>query len=100
MGKAINVYLKAIHIESGAESSPDLSLYNRVGDLYLKINDTPRPCAPTSAPWTYMPTRVSSTTPSRCAEDSAGESGTNPDLPQAGQLHARKNVVIEAKRGT
>ena len=40
--KAIDVYLKAIQqIESGAESSPDLSLYNRVGDLYLKINDTP-----------------------------------------------------------
>jgi hypothetical protein len=39
--KAIEVYLKAIQqIESGAESSPDLSLYNRVGDLYLKINDT------------------------------------------------------------
>ena len=39
--KAIEVYLKAIQqIESGAETSPDLSLYNRVGDLYLKINDT------------------------------------------------------------
>ena len=39
--KAIDVYLKAIQqAESGAESSPDLSLYNRVGDLYLKINDT------------------------------------------------------------
>ena len=39
--KAIEVYLKAIQqIESGAETSPDLSLYNRVGDLYLKTNDT------------------------------------------------------------
>jgi len=39
--KAIDVYLKAIQqIESGAETSPDLSLYNRVGDLYLKTNDT------------------------------------------------------------
>src|SRR4029078_277335 len=39
--KAIEVYLKAIQqAESGAETSPDLSLYNRVGDLYLKINDT------------------------------------------------------------
>ena len=34
--RAIEVYLKAIQqIESGQETSPDLSLYNRVGDLYL-----------------------------------------------------------------
>ncbi len=39
--RAIEVYLKAIQqIESGNEPAPDLSLYNRVGDLYLKINDT------------------------------------------------------------
>ena len=39
--RAIEVYLKAIQqIESGQETSPDLSLYNRVGDLYLKTNDT------------------------------------------------------------
>jgi tetratricopeptide (TPR) repeat protein len=39
--KAIEVYLKAIQqAESGADTAPDLSLYNRVGDLYLKINDT------------------------------------------------------------
>src|SRR4026208_2339959 len=40
--KAIEVYLKAIQqIESGKDATPDLSLYNRVGDLYLKANDTP-----------------------------------------------------------
>jgi hypothetical protein len=40
--KAIEVYLKAIQqIESGKDATPDLSLYNRVGDLYLKVNDTP-----------------------------------------------------------
>jgi hypothetical protein len=38
--KAIEVYLKAIQeYESGREAHPDLSLYNRVGDLYLKIGD-------------------------------------------------------------
>ena len=36
--RAIEVYLKAIQqIESGQETSPDLSLYNRVGDLYLRL---------------------------------------------------------------
>ena len=38
--RAIDVYLKAIQeFESGKEPHPDLSLYNRVGDLYMKVND-------------------------------------------------------------
>ena len=39
--KAIDLYLKAIEgFESGDEAVGDLSLYNRVGDLYMKINST------------------------------------------------------------
>ena len=39
--KAIDVYLKAIEgFESGDDAAADLSLYNRVGDLYIKINST------------------------------------------------------------
>ena len=38
--KAIDVYQKAIQqFEAGRESELDLALYNRVGDLYLKLND-------------------------------------------------------------
>ena len=37
--RAIEVYLKAIQeFESGHDPAPDLSIYNRVGDLYLKAN--------------------------------------------------------------
>ena len=39
--RAIEVYLKAIQeFESGKDLHPDLSIYNRVGDLQLKVNDT------------------------------------------------------------
>jgi tetratricopeptide (TPR) repeat protein len=39
--KAIDVYLKVIEAyESGAAPSQDFSIYNRLGDLYIKINNT------------------------------------------------------------
>ena len=39
--RAIEVYLKAIQeFESGQDSAPDLSIYNRVGDLYLDRKST------------------------------------------------------------
>src|SRR3954454_22706076 len=38
--RAIEVYLKAIQeFENGRDATPAPSLYNRVGDLYLKVND-------------------------------------------------------------
>lgn len=98
--KAIDVYQKAIqHFEAGRESELDLALYNRVGDLYLKLND------PSSAVQSY-----------ERAADLYGEQGflnnaialcgkilrVNPGRVQTylklAHLHARKNVVSEAKR--
>ena len=98
--KAIDVYQKAIqHFETGREAEADLSLYNRVGDLYLKLND------PGNAVQAY-----------ERAADLYGEQGflnnaialcgkvlrVNPGRVQVylklAHLHARKTVVSETKR--
>lgn len=98
--RAIEVYQKAIQeFESGHDPNPDLSIYNRVGDLYMKAND------PTAAVQAY-----------ERAVDLYSEQGflnnaialcgkilrLNPGRIQIylklAQLHARKNVVIEAKK--
>ena len=98
--RAIEVYNKAIQeFESGRESAPDLSLYNRVGDLHIKLND------PASAVRSYE----------RAADLYADQGFLNNAIALCGkilrvnpgrvqtylklaQLHARKNVVMEAKR--
>jgi len=98
--RAIEVYSKAIQeFESGRESAPDLSLYNRVGDLHIKLND------PASAVRSYE----------RAADLYADQGFLNNAIALCGkilrvnpgrvqtylklaQLHARKNVVMEAKR--
>ena len=98
--RAIEVYLQAIReFEAGNDPVPDLSVYNRVGDLYLKANE------PGAAVQAY-----------ERAADLYGEQGfynnaialcgkilrVNPGRIQTylklAQLHARKNVVIEAKK--
>ena len=78
--RAIEVYLKAIQADRvGPGDLPDLSLYNRVGDLYLKANDTASPrSGPTSGRPTSMPTRGSSTTPSRSAARFSGSTPAGP----------------------
>ncbi|HXI21489.1 MAG TPA: tetratricopeptide repeat protein, partial [Gemmatimonadales bacterium] len=85
--------------EEGADPVPDLSVYNRIGDLYLKANE------PGAAVQAY-----------ERAADLYGEQGfynnaialcgkilrVNPGRIQTylklAHLHARKNVVIEAKK--
>ncbi len=98
--KAIEVYLQAVReFEAGNDPVPDLSVYNRVGDLYLKANE------PGAAVQAY-----------ERAADLYGEQGfynnaialcgkilrVNPGRIQTylklAHLHARKNVVIEAKK--
>jgi len=98
--RAIEVYLQAVReFESGHEPIPDLSVYNRIGDLYLKANESG------AAVQAY-----------ERAIDLYGEQGfynnaialcgkilrVNPGRTQAylklAHLHARKNVVIEAKK--
>ena len=98
--KAIDVYLKAIQqAESGAESSPDLSLYNRVGDLYLKINDTTEAVRSYErAVDLYADQGFFNNAIALCGKILRVNPGRTQTYLKLCQLHARKNVVSEAKR--
>jgi tetratricopeptide (TPR) repeat protein len=98
--KAIEVYLKAIQqIESGTDTSPDLSLYNRVGDLYLKINDTAAAVRSYErAVDLYADQGFFNNAIALCGKILRVNPGRTQTYLKLAQLHARKNVVIEAKR--
>lgn len=98
--KAIEVYLRAIQqIESGAETSPDLSLYNRVGDLYLKTNDTAAAVRSYErAVDLYADQGFFNNAIALCGKILRVNPGRSQTYLKLAQLHARKNVVIEAKR--
>jgi tetratricopeptide (TPR) repeat protein len=98
--RAIEVYLKAIQqIESGQETSPDLSLYNRVGDLYLRTNDTPAAVRSYErAVDLYADQGFFNNAIALCGKILRVNPGRTQTYLKLAQLHARKNVVIEAKR--
>jgi tetratricopeptide (TPR) repeat protein len=98
--RAIEVYLKAIQqIESGQETSPDLSLYNRVGDLYLKTNDTAAAVRSYErAVDLYADQGFFNNAIALCGKILRVNPGRTRTYLKLAQLHARKNVVIEAKR--
>ena len=98
--KAIDVYLKAIQqAESGAETTPDLSLYNRVGDLYLKINDTAEAVRSYErAVDLYADQGFFNNAIALCGKILRVNPGRTQTYLKLSQLHARKNVVIESKR--
>ena len=98
--RAIEVYLKAIQqIESGLETSPDLSLYNRVGDLYLKTNDTASAVRSYErAVDLYADQGFFNNAIALCGKILRVNPGRTQTYLKLAQLHARKNVVIEAKR--
>ncbi len=98
--RAIEVYLKAIQqIESGTETAPDLSLYNRVGDLYLKTNDTAAAVKSYErAVDLYADQGFFNTAIALCGKILRVNPGRTQTYLKLAQLHARKNVVIEAKR--
>ena len=98
--KAIDVYLKVIEgYESGMSPVADLSLYNRVGDLYMKIHST------ASAVQSYE-RAVDLYTDQGMANQAIALCGkilrVNPGRVQTylklARLHAEKNVVVEAKK--
>src|SRR5437867_3071829 len=37
--KAIEIWLEALNQQSEGEANPDLSIYNRIGDLFIKLKD-------------------------------------------------------------
>ena len=98
--KAIEVYLKAIQqIESGKDATPDLSLYNRVGDLYLKVNDTPSAVRHYErAVELYGDQGFFNNAIALCGKILRVNPGRTATYLHLARLHARKNVVIEAKR--
>jgi tetratricopeptide (TPR) repeat protein len=98
--KAIEAYVKAIHqMESGREAAPDLSLYNRVGDLYLKINDTHAAVRHYErAVDLYADQGFFNNAIALCGKVLRVNPGRTQTYLKLAQLHARKNVVIEAKR--
>ena len=98
--KAIEVYRKAIdEFESGREAHPDLSLYNRVGDLYIKISDaTAAVRAYERAVDLYADQGFLNNAIALCGKILRVNPGRTPTYLKLAQLHARKNVVYEAKR--
>ncbi len=98
--KAIEVYLRAVEqIESGAETAPDLSLYNRVGDLHLKVNDTAAAVRSYErAVDLYADQGFFNNAIALCGKILRVNPGRTQTYLKLAQLHARKNVVIEAKR--
>jgi tetratricopeptide (TPR) repeat protein len=98
--KAIEVYLKAIQqIESGKDTTPDLSLYNRVGDLYLKVGDTASAVRHYErAVELYADQGFFNNAIALCGKILRVNPGRTATYLHLARLHARKNVVIEAKR--
>jgi tetratricopeptide (TPR) repeat protein len=98
--KAIETYAKAIQqMESGREAAPDLSLYNRIGDLYLKINDTQAAVRHYErAVDLYADQGFFNNAIALCGKVLRVNPGRTQTYLKLAQLHARKNVVIEAKR--
>lgn len=98
--KAIEVYLKAIQqIESGKDATPDLSLYNRVGDLYLKVGDTASAVRHYErAVELYADQGFFNNAIALCGKTLRVNPGRTATYLHLARLHARKNVVIEAKR--
>src|SRR4029450_5781083 len=98
--KAIEVYLKAIQqIESGTDTTPDLSLSNRVADLYLKTNDTAAAVKSYErAVDLYADQGFFNNAIALCGKILRVNPGRTQTYLKLSQLHARKNVVIEAKR--
>ena len=98
--RAIDVYLKAIQeFESGKEPHPDLSLYNRVGDLYMKVND---PAAAVRsyerAADLYTEQGFLNNAIALCGKILRVNPGRVQTYYKLAQIHARKNMLLEAKR--
>ena len=98
--RAIEVYQKAIvEFESGHDPNPDLSIYNRVGDLFMKAND---PAAAVQAYERavdlYSDQGFLNNAIALCGKILRVNPGRIQAYLKLAQLHARKNVVHDAKK--
>lgn len=98
--RAIEVYLKAVEeFESGREPVPDLTLYNRVGDLHLKLGETPAAIrAYERAAELYADQGFVNNAIALCGKILRVAPGQVPTYLRLAQLHARKHVMVEARR--
>ena len=98
--KAIDVYLKAIEgFESGDEAVSDLSLYNRVGDLYMKINSTASAVQSYErAVDLYSNQGLANQAVALCGKILRVNPGRVQTYLRLARLHAGKNVVMNAKK--
>jgi tetratricopeptide (TPR) repeat protein len=98
--RAIDVYLKAIHeFESGKDQHPDLSLFNRVGDLYMKVNDTAAAVRSYErAADLYTEQGFLNNAIALCGKILRVNPSRTQIYFKLAQIHARKNMVVDAKR--
>jgi tetratricopeptide (TPR) repeat protein len=98
--RAIEVYQRAIEaFESGADGAPDLTVYNRIGDLQLRVNDTAAAVASYErAADLYADQGFVNNAIALCGKILRVNPGRVQTYLRLAQLHARKNVVIDAKR--
>src|SRR6478735_7340903 len=98
--RAIEVYQKAIQeYESGADPTPDVGVYNKVGDLHLKANE---PAAAVQvferAVDLYTDQGFTNNAIALCGKILRVNPGRVQVYLKLAQLHARKNVVSDAKK--
>ncbi|MBW8771803.1 MAG: tetratricopeptide repeat protein [Gemmatimonadetes bacterium] len=98
--RAIEVYQKAIQeYESGQDPSPDVGVYNKVGDLHLKANE---PAAAVQvferAVDLYTDQGFTNNAIALCGKILRVNPGRVQVYLKLAQLHARKNVVSDAKK--
>src|SRR5689334_22910349 len=98
--RAIEVYQKAIQeYESGADPTPDVGVYNKVGDLHLKANE---PAASVQvferAVDLYTDQGFTNNAIALCGKILRVNPGRVQVYLKLAQLHARKNVVSDAKK--
>jgi tetratricopeptide (TPR) repeat protein len=98
--RAIEVYQKAIQeYESGADPTPDIGVYNKVGDLHIKANE---PAAAVQvferAVDLYTDQGFTNNAIALCGKILRVNPGRVQVYLKLAQLHARKNVVSDAKK--
>lgn len=98
--KAIEVYQRVLQaFESGEEAAPDLALYNKVGDLYLKVNDIPAAVRSYErAVELYSEQGFSNNAIAVCGKILRYDPHRTRTYIQLARLHAKKNMAGEAKK--
>lgn len=98
--KAIEVYQRVLEaFESGEEAAPDLALYNKVGDLHLKVGDIPAAVRSYErAVDLYSEQGFSNNAIAVCGKILRYDPHRTRTYIQLARLHARKNMAGEAKK--